>query len=138
MKRLQYLSILAFFFLLLSCNKNNNSAGNATILARWILVSDSSYAGVAAANHLVIYNGVQGDYVYFNPDGQVYFYEKGMYTNLPYTLTSDSTITINSFIGGDTPEKCFVRDLTANTVLITTGYFYTPGGTFGRTISLRK
>lgn len=116
-----------------SCNKNNYIP--LSILGKWNIKIDSYYVGVGVSNHEVSYVGRPGDYFNFRSDGQVYIMENSISDTLKYTSGSDS-IFIQNFGSGEGKGK-FQSALTKNLV-ISSGIFMTPGGTFARTVYLTR
>ena len=87
-----------------SCEKtavsnDESSLTGATILGKWNIISDSSYAGIGINNHPVNYTGVAGDYYDFRTDGNVYIKEGPAFDTLSYSNVSDTAITIQAFGG---------------------------------------
>ena len=146
MKYAIQVSLAAFIVLaLVSCTKNSaviRSAytGDITIMGKWNLVSDSTFAGVGAGNHAVNYTGQSGDYVDFNNDGNVYIKEGSNVNVYAYHNVSDTSLIIESFgitLNG-VPETCLIEKLTIDHATISAPWVYTPGGTFGRTVTLSR
>jgi len=127
-------TILTLFFMV-SCSKNspNIPAGIATITGIWSVVNDSGFAGVGLNNHAVDYIGRIGDYFDFRTDGNIYVKEGPVSDTLQYTITSANTMQISFFSG-----VSHITNLTNHTLTINTNFFYTPGGTFGRKVQLRR
>lgn len=130
---LHSLFIIAGFLILgSSCKKDNMPA---SILGKWNIKIDSSYAGVGAGNHEVSYVGQPGDYFNFSSDGHIYVRENSILDTFTYTADS-SSILVQNFGYGE--GKSFFQSPTTKNLIISSGYFYTPGGTFGRTVYLTR
>jgi hypothetical protein len=140
MNRLIIFVTVALIFIITSCKKELQSNGT-TISGKWNVLTDSSFAGVGAGNHAVNYTGQPGDFFDFKSDGYLYIKEGSNTNKLSYTITSDTTIVIDSF-GGVTlngvSNTNFITNLTAHSVTITAPFFATPGGVFGRKVSLAR
>jgi hypothetical protein len=129
------LVIAGLLIFILSCNKNKDKP--ASIFGKWSIQIDTSFVGVGAFNHEVIYSGKPGDYFNFNPDGHIYTKEDSVLDTLTYTLSSDS-ILIKNFSSGYEGEGLF-RSPSTNHIVISSGYFnFYGGGTFGRAIYLYR
>lgn len=129
------LGLIASIFFGISCKKEDNS----TIVGRQSIITDSTFAGVGLGNHPVNYKGRPGDYFDFTTGGYVYTREGNTFDKLHYTLITDTTIIITSFgitVNG-VPETC-ITNLTNHALTITAPIFATPGGTFGRKVSLKR
>ncbi len=126
-----------------SCKKEtlNNIDIKPGMTGKWNVITDSTFSGVGLNNHPVNITGQAGDYFDFRTDGNLYIKEDITLETLSYTLTSDTTIVIDSF-GGITlngvPGTCFITDLMAHTVTITAPFLATPGGVFGRKVQLNR
>jgi len=132
------MSIISF---LISCKKNfvSADASNKGILGKWNIVSDSTSSGVGLANHAVSYAGQPGDYFDFINDSVIYTREGSVLDTLSYSLTSDTTIIISSFgitLNGIL-QPCEINDLTEHSLTIAPD-INTPGGVFGRKLSLHR
>jgi hypothetical protein len=141
MKRLMRFGPIAVIFFLLSCKKDTSSKNNnSTLLGKWSILSDSSFLGVGISNHAVNYVGQIADYFDFKTNGKLFIEEKGNLDVLSYTLTSDSTIIIDSFLNdaSGVSETCEITDLTISNAIISTPILATPGGTFGRKVHLTR
>jgi hypothetical protein len=117
----------------LSCTKSNNIS--QSIIGKWNIQIDSFYVGVGLNNHKVAYVGQSSDYFNFSSDGHVYIKENSILDTLIYTLRSDS-ILLNNFGSGIGKGK-FQAGLSGD-LIISSGYIYTPGGIFGRTVFLKR
>lgn len=127
--------ILLTFFVMVSCSKNspNVSVSVATVAGIWSVVNDSGFAGVGLNNHAVDYAGRIGDYFDFRADGNIYVKEGPVSDTLQYTITSGSTMQISFFSG-----VSHITNLTNHILTIDTYFFYSPGGSFGRKVQLRR
>ena len=134
-------SLLIISGLLLSlcaCKKDNNAPGSIT--GRWSVISDSTFVGVGINNHPVAYHGQPGDYFDFRTDGKVYTKEGAALDTMAYDLVSDTSIIISAFgitLNG-VPETSHIKIFTADRLIIKAPVIATPGGIFGRTISLSR
>ena len=112
---------------------------DVSIFHNWNIVSDSSYAGVGITNHPVAYIGQPGDYFDVTTKGVIYTNEGGVLDTLTYRLMSDSTIVVSSFgitLNGVPATSHY--SFTANVMGISTPIIATPGGLFGRKITLSR
>ena len=141
MQYLQSIGLVISIFLVFSCEKNNSSTNApVTIVWKWNLVSDSTFEGVGLGNHPVDYVGEPGDYFDIHSDGNIYTKEGFKFDKLTYHLTSDSTtvITYNGMTQNEVTKTNYIRNLTNNSVTILDPFLATPGGIFGRKITLRR
>jgi hypothetical protein len=141
---LAILPFLAFLLYLTACKKSkesSNGTGLTSITGKWNLLTDSTFVGVGTGNHEVDYTGEPGDYFDFNTNGTVYTKEGDVLDTLTYRLLSDTTMIISDFgVSGDT---CTVNSMTVSNgegtgqfIYITSPFLFSPGGTFGRKVSL--
>ena len=146
---LSFLAILPFLAVLLyltACKKTKGSSnGNllTSITGKWSLETDSTFEGAGYANHEVDYTGEPGDYFDFNTNGTVYTKEGNVLDTLTYKVVSDSTMIISDF--GFSGDTCAVKSLTVSNgegtgqfLYITSPFFFTPGGTFGRKVTITR
>ena len=141
MKYLISFGVIAVVFFVASCKKDvHPEENNASIIGKWNIITDSSYVGVAANNHLVVYAGQEGDYFDFSSNGKLYIKENGMLDTLQFNLTSDTTMTIDSFLddSNGTSQTCTITNPAPHNAVVSTAISYTPGGTFGRKVTLDK
>jgi hypothetical protein len=141
MKYVILFGVIAVVFSLASCKKNvSPEEDNASIIGKWNIVTDSSHVGIGANNHLVVYTGKEGDYFNFSSNGKLYIKENIMLDTLQYNLTSDTTMTIDSFLddSNGTSQTCTITNPAPHNTVISTAISYTPGGTFGRKVTLDK
>jgi hypothetical protein len=124
---------IGLFMLALSCTKNNDVP--KSIVGKWNIKIDSFYVGAGLSNHGVTYVGQSNDYFNFSSDGHVYIKENSVLDTLTYTLSSNS-ILVKNFGSGD--GKGEFQSLSTENMIIRSAYFYTPGGIFGRTVSLTR
>jgi hypothetical protein len=131
-------SILFIFipFILFSSCKKESSIIRESISGKWNIKKDSTYAAIGYNNHEVIYYGQTHDYFNFTSDGHVYIRENSVLDNLTYNINSDS-IVIPDFGYKNGIGKARFQS-SAHCLTITTGYFFTPGGIFGRTVYLER
>jgi len=122
-------------------DKNGTSGlGQSSLVAKWNVVTDSTYAGVGITNHPVDYSGQPGDYFDIRANGYIYTKEGAVLDTLSYTLVSDTTIMIQSFGFGvsNSPPTSHINNLTSNSVSIVSPVFASPGGVFGRRVNLSR
>lgn len=124
---------------LYACKKDGNNFNSSSLAGKWNVVSDSTYVGVGVNNHPVNYHGQQGDYFDFRTDGHVYTKEGAVLDTLSYSVISNTAIIIQSFglIANGVPETSNVTR-TTNTAVIDAPVFFTPGGAFGRKVTLSR
>ncbi|MEP7251334.1 MAG: hypothetical protein ABI683_03110 [Ginsengibacter sp.] len=106
-----------------------------SILRRWNVKIDSFYVGVGASNHEVVYVGQPVDYFNFTPDGHIYMMENSIFDTLMYTVSSDSVF-VQNFGTGE--GKGRLQFPSIKNWSISSGYSFTPGGAFGRTVYLKR
>ena len=133
MKSSVFLLLLAVSICIGACQKSKSR--EALINGKWNVVTDSVYTGVGLNNHLVVYPGKPGDFFEFTQDGKVSMNEYIVLQISTFTVSNDS-VTVYSF-NGTTPGKGKIT-ASADTLIITTGYVYTPGGVLGRTVRLGR
>jgi hypothetical protein len=122
-------------------DKNSSSeSGQLSLVAKWNIVADSTYAGAGITNHPVDYSGLPGDYFDIRTNGYIYTKEGSVLDTLSYTLVSDTTIIIQPFGLGvsSVPPIDHIVNFTSNSVIIASPEFATPGGLFGRRIRLSR
>jgi hypothetical protein len=146
------LSFLAALLYLTACSKSHTSPNGNEQLAEWILVTDSTFEGVAQNNHPVDYTGQPGDYFSFTTDGHVYTKEGEVLDTLTYTMVSSTGIIISDFgaIVNGVPDTSTITGLGSNSLIANTGnfldqtiviespFFLTPGGEFWRKVTLSR
>ncbi len=122
-------------------NKNGTSeSGQTSLIAKWKIVTDSTFEGVGSNNHPVNYQGQAGDYFDIRENGYIYTREGTVLDTLSYTLISNSTIGIRAF-GleiNNVPATSQIKNFSAHAVTIVSPLFLTPGGEFGRRVSLSR
>jgi len=130
-------SLLLCFY---ACKKNLDGINPVSIIGKWSIITDSTYAGVGSSNHPVQYEGQVGDYFDINANGHIYTKEGAVLDTLSYNNVSDTTIVISTFgiIINGVPEKSYIIAFTAHSLIINAPNIATPGGVFGRKISLRR
>jgi hypothetical protein len=129
-------ALVAFFILLPSCKKNSFITPES-IIGKWHIQNDSTYSGVGSGNHKVIYSGKANDYFNFTSDGHVYIMENSILDTLSYTISSGSVI-IPDFGYGGGMGKGVIQSSSTHSLIISSEYIITPGGVFGRTVSLKR
>jgi hypothetical protein len=110
-----------------------------SIFHNWNIVSDSAYVGAGFSNHLAVNLGQPGDYFNVTTNGLIYTNEGGKLDTLHYQLATDSTIVISAFgitLNGVPATSHY--SFTASTMNISSPTIATPGGLFGRKISLSR
>ena len=123
------------------CRKNTDNGYSASALfGRWNVVTDSFPEGFAAANHIVVYTGKEGDTYDFRSDSNLYITENNQITIQPYHITSDSTFTLieSDEYSDSIPIVYYIHHLTDHTVTLADPWFYTPGGAMGRVVYLKR
>lgn len=128
-----FLIIVLLFIFIPSCKKNVAIPGS--IIGKWNIQSDSTYAGAGFVNHLVIYYGQPTDYFNFSTDGHIYTMENSILDTLRFTISSDSVM-IPNFGYGSEVGKCQIPSSSIHSIIISSGHVITPGGVFGRTVYL--
>lgn len=126
-----------------SCMKtssgNTEYPDSTLITGRWQILRDSTYVGVGLGNHSEVYQGTLFDYFDIG-DNSIEINEHGSDTTLKYTLLPNSRIIIATFgisLNG-IPDTCTLTRPNPNALTITSTFFPTPGGIFGRKIWLRR
>ena len=119
-----------------------SSAANdsTTINGKWQILSDTQYVGVGAGNHLAVYRGKAGDYFDFGSGGKCKVSEAGVQQTLTYAVYPDSKMVISTFgitLNG-IPDTSRILELTPRTAIISSDFFPTPGGVFGRKVELAR
>ena len=140
MKRILLFGFIIFSAICLNgCNKNSASI-NATFLGKWNIVTDSIYEGVGVNNHIVVYTGQQGDYFNFLSNGVLYSKEGSVLDTLNYSLVSNTAIIVSSFgiIANGVTETSQITNQTSHNLTIASPVTLTPGGVFGRTVTLSR
>jgi len=145
------LSLLLLLLYLTACTRSSVSSNEneqAGIANKWNLVTDSTLWGAGVANHPVNYTGEPGDYFSFGTNGYVYTKEGNLLDTLSYQLVSDTSIIISDFglILNGVPDTSIITGLTAGidsgntaeTIVIESPFFITPGGEFWRKVTLRR
>jgi hypothetical protein len=132
---MKFLALLAAFTCVMgiSCKKTGTS-----ISGKWHILTDSQYVGVGLGNHVQVYHGNPLDYFDFGPNGHLSVSENGVQSTLAYTVYPNSKIVISSFgitLNG-IPDTSRITGLSSHAVEITSSFFPTPGGTFGRMVVL--
>jgi len=112
----------------------------SSIIGNWNIVTDSTFAGAGITNHPVDYAGQAGDYFDINANGHIYTKEGTVSDTLSYSIISDTTIVISPFgitLNG-VPETSHIITFTAHSLVINAPEIATPGGIFGRKVSLSR
>jgi hypothetical protein len=111
-----------------------------SIVGNWNIVTDSTFAGAGITNHAVDYAGQAGDYFNISANGHIYTKEGSVLDTLSYGNVSDTTIIISPFgitLNG-VPETSHIITFTAHSLIINAPEIATPGGIFGRKVSLSR
>ena len=125
--------IIVFFFFLSSCKK----IGPGSIIGKWSIQKDLTYVGVGSNNHSVTYSGQPDDYFNFTSDGRLYCRENSVLDTLSYTVSSGSVMIPNFGYGGGV-GKGKIQSSSTHSLIISSANIITPGGVFGRTVSLKR
>jgi hypothetical protein len=120
-----------------SCKKTSTNVWNQTssIVGIWHIQVDSMFVGAGYNNRELSYVGKSDDHFTFSSDGHVYISENSILDTLAYVLSSDSLF-VQNFGPGE--GKCRLPASPTETLRISSGYIFTPGGTFGRTVYLAR
>jgi len=121
-------------------NQTSALVNPSSIIGNWNIVTDSTYAGAGISNHPVDYAGQAGDYFNINANGHIYTKEGTVLDTLSYSNVSDTTIVISPFgitLNG-VPETSHIITFTAHSLIINAPEIATPGGIFGRKVSLSR
>jgi len=146
------LSFLVVLLYLMACRKTTVSppypTETAGLTGMWHLVTDSTFKGAGASNHPVDYTGEAGDYFDFDTNGYVYTKENIVLDTLTYRLVSDTTMVISDFgiILNGVDDTSTITGLSTNnglalaaqTIVIESPFFPTPGGVFWRKVTLSR
>jgi hypothetical protein len=134
--------ILAVFLFLWICScSKGSSISSGLITGGWRVVTDSSYEGVGAGNHLVVYIGHLGDSYFFGGDGRLYTNVNSLRDTFTYTIISSTGVILNSLGNvrlGYTDTVASGLQLTSNSLRIIGPYLASPGGLFGSTVTLAR
>jgi hypothetical protein len=143
-KPLKLIIVAGLFTFLFSCKKMpmgcDTGPNPPAIVTKWNIVSDSTYVGVGFNNHPIDYQGRSGDYFNFTPNGILYTKEGVVLDTLSYSLVADTGIIIGSFginLNG-VPAISHISNFTAHSITIASPVVLTPGGIFGRKVSLSR
>ena len=105
------------------------------------MVTDSAYEGVGSGNHQVVYTGHLGDSYFFGGDGLLYTNLNGMRDTFTYKIISNTGIILNPLSNvrqGYTDTLASGLQLTPHSLRIIGPYLLSPGGIFGRTVTLAR
>lgn len=128
--------IVVFLIFLSSCKKSSPFTLDS-IIGKWNIQRDSTSVGVGSGYHRVIYSGQPGDYFNFTPDGHIYSMENSILDTFSYTISSGSIMIPDFGYGGGVGKGRF-QSSSDRSLTISSGYIITPGGIFGRTVSLKR
>ena len=134
---LNALFVIFLFFILSPSCKKSSSIEPQSVIGKWKIQKDSTYAGVGYNNQKVIYLGQPDHYFNFTSDGHIYTRENSVLDTFSYTINSGSII-IPDFGYGDGTGKGKIQSSSTNSLIISSGYLLTPGGIFGRTVYLNR
>jgi len=110
-----------------------------SVFNKWQIVTDSTYAGVGINNHAVNYAGQPGDYFDIRTNDTIFTKEGAVLDTLTYKQLTDSTIVISSFgiaLNGTLGASHY--KFSAQSMHIVSPEIATPGGIFGRRVTLSK
>jgi hypothetical protein len=129
--------IAGFLICMHACKKDD---GPTSIFAKWNVVSDSTYTGVGITNHAVNYAGQPGDYFDFRTNGTLYTREGAVLDTLNFSFVSNTQIIIVGFglIANGIPATSHITNFTAHSITIASPIALTPGGVFGRKVTLSR
>lgn len=144
--KLLLIAVAGLQLCLFSCIKTNNlpvccgaNPPATSIFKKWHIVSDSTFAGVGITNHAVNYPGQAGDYFDIRINNIIYTKEGTVLDTLTYSSLTDSTMVISSFgvtLNGVLDPSHF--KFAAHSMTIASPQIATPGGLFGRKITLSQ
>ncbi|MEO6837965.1 MAG: hypothetical protein ABI185_06230 [Ginsengibacter sp.] len=126
-----FLFVVVIF--LSSCKK----IGPESIIGKWNIQEDLTYVGVGSNNHSVSYAGQPDDYFNFTSDGHIYSRENSILDTLSYRVSSGSVM-IPNFDDAGGVGKGEIKSSSTHSLSISSGTIITPGGAFGRTVSLKR
>ncbi|HTS44057.1 MAG TPA: hypothetical protein VMH01_06645 [Puia sp.] len=135
---MKFLLVIVFFGIsALSCTKKSVEMASASnsIQGKWNILVDSFYTLVGAANHLVVYSGMAGDYYDFSANGILIIKEEWATTDTTtYKLVSSDQIIIPVFglTGNGVLPVSTIDSLSSHELIITSPFSLTPGGLFWR------
>ncbi|MDB5016732.1 MAG: hypothetical protein JWQ84_1564 [Mucilaginibacter sp.] len=137
-------SLLLFFAGLMiglcSCKKSlTDVTSTVSVIGKWSVVKDTTYAGVNTGANPEVYIGKAGDYFDFRTDGYVYTKEGAVLDTLSYSMLSNSQIVIQSFgpgAVGEYPNN--IATITAHSLDINSPLFTPPSGPQQRKLSLSR
>lgn len=124
---------IVFFIFLSSCKK----IGPESIIGKWNIQKDLTYVEVGSNNHSVTYSGQPDDYFNFTSDGHLYSSENSILDTLSYTVSSGSVMIPDFGYGGGVGKRK-IQSSSTHSLIISSGNLITPGGVFGRTVSLKR
>ena len=131
-----FFTIVVFIIFLPSCKKSA-SITPESIIGKWNIQLDSTYAGIGSNNHKVIYSGQPDGYFNFTSDGHIYSRENSILDTLSYTASSGSILIPDFGYGGAVGQGQF-QSSSPHSLMISSAYMVTPGGIFGRTVYLKR
>jgi len=149
-KKILLIAVAVFQLSSFSCKKIGPAPGHlqvccganppaTSIFNKWNIVSDSTFTGVGVTNHAVNYAGQPGDYFDIRPNNIIYTKEGAVLDTLTFSSLTDSTIVISSFgitLNG-VPDASHFK-FSTNSMNIVSPEIATPGGIFGRRVTLSK
>jgi len=138
MKKL-HLLILAMLscYLVVSCTKKNQETVlPVSLMGKWSVAADTTATGGALVD-FYDYTGLPEDYFDFRADGKCYVKEGNKYDTLGYSITSDTTLDIESF--GFSNKAFYTKPTNPyHTAIITSTGPYVPGGYDYRRVKLTR
>jgi hypothetical protein len=140
MKGAYLITAAALLLSFCSCKKDLTNGPGTTTIGKWNLVSDSTFAGVGQNNHAVDYKGQAGDYFDIRANGFMYTKEEGILDTLQYSVVSNTEIVIQSFgiNANGVQATSHITNFTSNSLVIASPIALTPGGQFGRKVTLSR
>jgi len=139
-----YLVIIGCLALCLNSCKQASDAvtlNQTSIVGKWHIIVDSTSTGAGMANAFATYTGQPGDYFGFADNGYIYIKEGAKLDSSSYQYFSDSSIIIHSFVyfaNSASYPISHIKTNGANSMKIYLPWLISPGGAFGRSITLSK
>ena len=123
-----------------SCHKSFTKADAGDIPGQWNIIVDSIPEGVGPDSHIDAYLGKAGDYYDFHSDNKLYIMEAGVLSVYPYHIDSDTMLTIIlSYQPSDSvAQQYHIYHPATSSLILATGWLYTPGNIIGRAVYLTR
>ena len=137
MKTSTLLILASLLAIAVSCKKNSEKPNySLSLTGKWNLAVDTIATGGAIVNYYG-YQGITGDYFDFRSDGKCYIKEGSHLDTLAYSITSDTSLNIESF--GFSDKAIYTKPVAPYTSvrIISTGP-YVPGGYDYRMVRLTR